>query len=1085
MRNHMKHIMGFSVLLLALIMLVSISRSGAVDAAGNVTANRDNVSKAVVSAPDVVYTPEMKVDAQTGLPLTLYGVDFQTTANTAEGRAYQYLAANHSVLGLSMADVENLSVRAVRDGLAGETVRWQQYEAGLPVYKGEIAIHISPEGVVNYVSNDFKYGPALNSMAPALVADGARATALEHLDATGNIRYEDNELMVVRLKGQTFLAYVVTVIPEQPAGDWEVIVDAHTGDILQVQDTRVYNGGDEAHGLPTGNIFDPDPLSSANAAYGDPGYTDGGDADTPELDAELVNVTLLDLTFDGTMYYLTGPYAEIVDFEGPFNGTFEQASSDFSFTRNQDGFEAVNVYYHLDASLRYLSETLGMPIMPYQYVGGAQGDPHAVNGADNSYYSSATGQLAWGEGGVDDAEDSDVIHHELGHGLHDWVTSGGISQVDGLSEGVGDYWAQSYNRSLGYWAPTDPAYNYVFNWDGHNEFWPGRTTAYDAPGADPDYPGGLTGSIHTDGQIWATCMMRIWSDPVWGPAGAGQQPTDTIFWEGLGMTGGSASQNDAAVAVMQAAIDLGYAANELQAIHSIFTSCGYTIPALPVSDFTLAVTPDMSMVCAGSDAVYTVDIGTLSNFMGDVSLAAVGNPGTATFGTNPVTPPGSSSLTISGAAAGNYSFDVVGTSVMTASMMHTSTVGLDVYDAAPGGTTLMMPADMATGVSPSPVFSWMAVAEAGMYHMELATDVDFANIVATASTTMTTYTPMINLDPDTTYYWRVMTENSCGMGSSSATFSFTTASVICSSPGLAIPDNEPAGGSDSIVVNETGWLEDLNVSLDVTHTWVGDLHFELTHEETGTTVTLVDRPGYTGSGFGCDGNDILATLDDDGATAIEDECADATPTIEGTFSPNSPLNAFNGEGFAGTWTLTAVDNASGDTGTINNWCLVPATLNPSLTLTKTMSLDGSCGTNSGPMSVAWFSDVTYCYMVENTGNMMLPTHTVTDTVEGVLLSGVAHDLMPGETFFFTHTVTLTPPPAPFPETISGCATWEGEDGAMWALSNESCTQLDVVAPTDVSLTAVAGENSWPLAVFAVLGLLLLAGSLVVVKRRQA
>ena len=42
--------------------------------------------------------------------------------------------------------------------------------------------------------------------------------------------------------------------------------------------------------------------------------------------------------------------------------------------------------------------------------------PHGFNGADNSSYSPGTGRLQFGEGGVDDAEDSDVVHHELGHG---------------------------------------------------------------------------------------------------------------------------------------------------------------------------------------------------------------------------------------------------------------------------------------------------------------------------------------------------------------------------------------------------------------------------------------------------------------------------------------------------------------------------------------------------------------------------------------------------------------------------------------------------------------------------------------------
>ena len=269
------------------------------------------------------------------------------------------------------------------------------------------------------------------------------------------------------------------------------------------------------------------------------------------------------------MYTLLGPYAEIRDIEAPFKGLFSQASDTFNFNRFDDAFEAVNTYYHIDSSMRYLNETLGLSIAPYQYNGGVRFDPHGLNGADNSYYSTATGAVVFGEGGVDDAEDSDVIHHELGHGLHDWVTNGGLSQVNGLSEGSGDYWAQSYNRSLGNWMPGDPAYQWVFIWDGHNPFWPGRVTNYGAL-----YPGGLTGQIHTDGQIWSTCNMKVYD-------AIGRTKTDTVFWEGLGMTSGSTNQEQAANAVYQAALDMGYSTADLQTIHDTYATCVYNVPSPP------------------------------------------------------------------------------------------------------------------------------------------------------------------------------------------------------------------------------------------------------------------------------------------------------------------------------------------------------------------------------------------------------------------------------------------------------------------------------------------------------------------------
>src|SRR5690606_32780491 len=144
----------------------------------------------------------------------------------------------------------------------------------------------------------------------------------------------------------------------------------------------------------------------------------------------------------------------------------------FLFNRNEQGFEAVNVYWHVDNTMRYINETLGIDCLPMTNGGVVWFDPHALGGDDNSYYSN--GRLHFGEGCVDDAEDADVVIHELGHGIHDFLTNGNLSQVQGLSEGSGDYLGQSYSRSLNQWEVGDPQYNWFFSWDGHNACWPGR-----------------------------------------------------------------------------------------------------------------------------------------------------------------------------------------------------------------------------------------------------------------------------------------------------------------------------------------------------------------------------------------------------------------------------------------------------------------------------------------------------------------------------------------------------------------------------------------------------------------------------------
>jgi len=89
-----------------------------------------------------------------------------------------------------------------------------------------------------------------------------------------------------------------------------------------------------------GYVFDPDPLTTANESYKDgKGISDNLDRDSPEINRQRKNVELLDVTFEDGVYSLKGPFAEIVDTEEPFNGLFQQSSSNFDFTRSESGFE--------------------------------------------------------------------------------------------------------------------------------------------------------------------------------------------------------------------------------------------------------------------------------------------------------------------------------------------------------------------------------------------------------------------------------------------------------------------------------------------------------------------------------------------------------------------------------------------------------------------------------------------------------------------------------------------------------------------------------------------------------------------------
>jgi subtilisin-like proprotein convertase family protein len=128
----------------------------------------------------------------------------------------------------------------------------------------------------------------------------------------------------------------------------------------------------------------------------------------------------------------------------------------------------------------------------------------------------------------------------------------------------------------------------------------------------------------------------------------------------------------------------------------------------------------------------------------------------------------------------------------------------------------------------------------------------------------------------------------------------------------------PQTVSDTITIPTGGRLTDLNVFLDVAHTWVGDVEATLKQEDTGTQITL-----FKPTDPNCSGDNFSLTLDDQANAAVADACTGNTPAYPGNrYQPNQALAAFNGNSFAGVWTLTIKDNyPDEDNGTLNKWCL--------------------------------------------------------------------------------------------------------------------------------------------------------------------
>lgn len=114
-------------------------------------------------------------------------------------------------------------------------------------------------------------------------------------------------------------------------------------------------------------------------------------------------------------------------------------------------------------------------------------------------------------------------------------------------------------------------------------------------------------------------------------------------------------------------------------------------------------------------------------------------------------------------------------------------------------------------------------------------------------------------------------------------------------PGLAIPDDDPQGIESTLEVDQDGTVASVEVSVDITHTFVGDLEVGLT-SPSGQAVDLHRRTGGS--------DDNLVT----------------------TFTPATTpgLQVLRGTPARGDWRLAVADRAGLDVGKLNRWGLTVA-----------------------------------------------------------------------------------------------------------------------------------------------------------------
>lgn len=265
-----------------------------------------------------------------------------------------------------------------------------------------------------------------------------------------------------------------------------------THDYSFAEDRHRYSGKDT---LIKAWVFIPDPLSRSNILYGGK-YTDRGDSTFPELEA-LQSEILLEARFENDSIRLKNQWISFAEVSPP-ERPHADGSTDLHFRRNEPGFEEVNVFWHISELSKWW-DSLGFN----HYRDTVIIDVHAFYGADESAFDplKSPPTIEFGDGGVDDAEDADAPVHEYTHAAMNGLVPDAYhgTERQAVEEGICDFMAVCYSRRF-----TQYQKGWVYNWDGHNEFWGGRNLDNSRK-----YPADITSQPHVDGQLFGAALYDL------------------------------------------------------------------------------------------------------------------------------------------------------------------------------------------------------------------------------------------------------------------------------------------------------------------------------------------------------------------------------------------------------------------------------------------------------------------------------------------------------------------------------------------------------------------------------------------------
>ena len=484
-----------------------------------------------------------------GTPKTVFGSLSVAKDEVSVADARSFLEENAKLFQLAkdLSDIEDSE--QFESPLGNHFVFVQRYQ-GVRVYGAEVKVHVNREGRIIGVNNSVVSNLRLDTVEPKISSERALDIALaaapkpDREDADVEAP-EAPELVIYADQGDPALAYRVTVPTDGPT--LEYFISAESGAVLNTpRDINRYLTG-------TGQVF----KDNAVVATLNNNLTDSSDAASAVPNAAYSTVTLQGLTVANR---LDGQFASGSASKKRAVGT----NNNFIFLRDTAAFSETMAYFHIDFAQRYI-QSLG-----FTNVNNRQ-QVYSIDRltADNSFYSPSTKKITYGTGGVDDAEDGEVIVHEYGHSVQDNQVPGFGATLEGgsMGEGFGDYLGATVNSSL----TGDFQLTCIAEWDA-TSYAAGVPHCLRRLDSTKHYPEDVVGEVHADGEMWSASLFQI-------RTALGAAKADKVVIQAHFLLSSSANFSDGSNALVTAAKNLGLSLTEVDTVRTILKNRGFTVTA--------------------------------------------------------------------------------------------------------------------------------------------------------------------------------------------------------------------------------------------------------------------------------------------------------------------------------------------------------------------------------------------------------------------------------------------------------------------------------------------------------------------------